>query len=404
LETIGRSYVHRHLGEPALPALEEALRIRRGLSRQPQPEIALTLDTLGGALRSVNRFDEARHAYREALDILRITQAQPSRDFAATFGQLGSLEIEQGRYAEGMRILDASLQQMRDIQGSYHSDTAHILVGISRACQCAGNLNRAEQALQQAQHIYRASTPELNPHRLAADHAAGQALLLQQRFEEAATILERTLSARRRLFGPIGIPVAESLDSLARVRNGQGRLEEAEQLKLEALHALDGLGAAAAVQRATIELSLATLLMRGNQLARSEQLLREVIGLYSGALPENHISRISAEHYLGEVLLLSGQYQEAAAVLSVAIQRMQRGHAPQWRIARSMSTLGEVLYRQGQREAGARLLLESHAQLTDDPDAKQLARAKAQDRLVALLGKPTALARNSPSNSQRDRE
>jgi DNA-binding winged helix-turn-helix (wHTH) protein/tetratricopeptide (TPR) repeat protein len=392
LEIIGRSYAHHHLGGQAVPALEEALRIRRGSSSEPQPEVALTLVALGGALRGVNRFDEARHAYREALDILDTTQVQPSRDFATTAGQLGNLEVEQGHFAQGMQILDASLQQLRSIQGSYHSDTARILVGISHACQCTGDMNRAEQALHEAQRIYRVSTPELNPHRLAADHAAGQSLLLRQRFDEAALILERTLAGRHQLFGPSGIPVAETLDLLGRVRNGQGRLREAEQLKMDALLALEGLGEAANLQRANIQLSLATLLMRTSQFSRSESLLREALDLYSRALPADHISRISAEHYLGETLLARRKYREAEAILSAALQRMQRASVPQWRVARSMSALGEVLYRQGKTEAAQHLLLDSYARLADDPDAKQVARAQAQQRITTLLGKPTKWA------------
>jgi tetratricopeptide (TPR) repeat protein len=246
--------------------------------------------------------------------------------------------------------------------------------------------------LHQAQRIYRVATPELNPHRLAADHAAGQALLLQQRFDEASALLERTLAARQQLFGPNSIPAAETLDVLARVRNGQGRLQEAEQLKNEALHALEGLGDTASLQRATIQLSLATLLMRSAQFARSEQLLREAAAVFSGTLPADHLSRTSAEHYLGETLLERRKYREAETVLTAAIERMQRAGVPQWRIARSMSTLGEVVFRQGRIAAGERLLLESQVRLAGDPDAKQLARAKAQHRVTTLLGSPTKWA------------
>lgn len=387
LEVMGRSYLHQQLGAAALPALQEALRIRQSLGGEPHPQAAATLDALGAALRSVHRFEDARRAHLQALDILRTVGAGQSRDFAATYGQLGTLEVERGRFAEGLRLLETSLRQMRDLQGTHHSDTARILVDIGRACQCSGDIGGASQALHEAQRIYRIATPELNPHRLAAEQAAGQGLLLQQRFDEASIILERTLAARQQLFGPNSIPVAETLDVLGRVRNGQGRLEEAEQLKNHALLALEGLGEAASLQRATIQLSLATLLMRSRQFARSEQLLREAIAVFASTLPADHLSRTSAEHYLGETLLERRKYQEAEVVLSSAIERMQRGHSPQWRIARSRSTLGEVILRQGRTEAGEQLLLESHAQLSGDPDAKQLARAKARHRITTLMAR-----------------
>jgi tetratricopeptide (TPR) repeat protein len=392
LEAIGRSYLHRHLPEPALPVFEEALRLRRGTTKQPHPQTALTLAELGETLRSLNRPRDARHAYRDALDILRVTQPQPSRDFAATFGQLGSLEVEQGGFTEGLRMLSTSLQQMQEVQGLYHSDTAGLLLKIGRACQCMSDLGGAAQALYRARQIYGVSTPELNPSRLAADNAAGQLLLQQQRFDEAALILERTLAARRQLFGPSGIAVAETLNLLASVRNGQRRLEEAEELKIAALTALEGLGEAAELQRATIQLSLATLLMRTRQFARSAELLRGTIDLYDAILPADHISRTSAEHYLGETLLEQKKYREAEVILQTAIKRMQRAGVPQWRVSRSMSTLGETLYRQGKIVAAKSLLLQSHAQLATDRAAKQTAQTKARERVTTLLREPTTWA------------
>jgi len=387
LETIARAYVHQHQGAAAVPALEEALRIRRDLGNAPPPETAATLTTLGEALQSMNRFQEARHTYREALDILRVTHYEPSRDFAATFGRLGTLDVAQGRFTQGLATLDASLLQMRETQGLYHTDTAGVLVDISHACQCMGNLTRADQALQEAQRIYRSSTAQMSPDRLTADNAAGQILLAQQRFDEASLVLERTLAARRQLYGLRGVAIAETLNLLASVRNGQGRLEEAEELKLAAIDALGELGDSAKLQRATVQLSLATLLMRTQQFARSEALLRESIDIYTATLPADHLSRISAEHYLGEALLEQKKYREAESTLQTALERMRRAAVPQWRIARSQSTLGEALYRQGKIDLAKPLLLQSHAQLAADPLAKQIARDKAQQRVTTLLGK-----------------
>lgn len=396
LETIARSYVHRQLGATAVPALEEALRIRRDLDPAPRPETAATLAMLGEALQSMNRFQEAGRAYREALDILQITHREPSRDYAATFGRLATLDIVQGNYTQGLGMLDASLQQMREAQGLYHTDTAGILVDISRACQCLGNLGRADQVLQQAQRIYHGSTAQLNPDRLAADNTAGQILLAQQRFDAASLVLERTLAARRQVYGARGIPVAETLNLLASVRNGQGRLQQAEELKLAALDALGELGDEAKLQRATVQLSLATLLLRTRQFARSELLLRDTINIYNATLPGDHLSRISAEHYLAEALLEQQRYAEAESMLQTVLGRMQRTAVPQWRISRSQSTLGEVLYRQGKTEAARQLLLQSHAELAADPDAKQTAKDKAQQRVVTLLGKQTLWAALHP--------
>ncbi len=127
--------------------------------------------------------------------------------------------------------------------------------------------------------------------------------------------------------------------------------------------------------------------MKTGQFSRGERLLRETMALYDTTLPADHIYKTSAGHYLGEALLQQKRYQEAETVLLTAIERMHRIAAPNWRVARSMNTLGEVLHRQGRTEEARKLLVASHAQLTTDVNAKQSAKAKAQQRMQTLLGK-----------------
>ena len=98
-------------------------------------------------------------------------------------------------------------------------------------------------------------------------------------------------------------------------------------------------------------------------------------------MPPDHQYVASAEHVLGEALLETHQLEQAEAVLTAAVNRWKRNDVPAWRVARSESALGEVLYRLGRSADAERYLSRSYTILAADEKADPEARRKAQQRI-----------------------
>ncbi len=380
LEVIGRSYFAAGLPERAVPRLQEALRLRREAHAEPRPEVAATLTDLGNAYREIGQFDEAVVLFQEALQILRATARGRSRECAVVLGVWGHLESARGNSDKALKLYNDSLKLTRRIEGRRHPDVAGILVHIANEHIASRNLRSAERLLREAVEILRLSRPAIDPDLAEAEQALGEALTLQGRVEEADAILSKVLETQQQLYGYEGLVIADTLEILAEVRFAQNRFEDGEELKLEAIASLEVFGKAQQFRIGFAKVGLGAQLVRIGDFTRAEQLLCEALEVYYNQFPANSGFVNSAQHFLAEALLGAGKLVEAESVLKPAIDDMRQHRESRWRIARSVNTMGEILYRQGQQQAGAKLLEQSYDELDDLTNVDATAMAKARQR------------------------
>jgi eukaryotic-like serine/threonine-protein kinase len=75
------------------------------------------------------------------------------------------------------------------------------------------------------------------------------------------------------------------------------------------------------------------------------------------------------------------RFGDGEALLRAAMHRWSRTNAPEWRSARSMSSLGEAVYRQGRSVEAEALLANAHRALQGDSRTPRDVRAKARERI-----------------------
>jgi tetratricopeptide (TPR) repeat protein len=238
--------------------------------------------------------------------------------------------------------------------------------------------------VREAVDIYREAAPELHPDRVSADFSLGEVLLYQGRYDAAAELLERVLAARRMLYAPSSIRIADALMTLAQVRVEQQRSGEAEMLLREAIDIARQGRATEPHNVVYPQTTLGRLLLKRGAVAEAERELRQALELSLRTLGETHQYSASCGHYLGEVLLQLGRFQEAADTLRTVSERWRRSGAPAWRAARSENSLAEALYRLGQIDAAKHLLAASYRELKADPQADKEAVEQARQRLARL--------------------
>lgn len=391
-ETIGRAYRRLGLPERAVPHLVDSLRIQRRLQQSDATHTSSVVVETAIALREAGRFDESDHYFNDALKSLQLASNKQSVEYAKLLVELGRLENLRSHNTQSHDYFAQALELMRRIKGSRHPEVGSILSELANTLVWADDLDGAEKMAREAVDIYSAVN-ELHPDRVKADYHLAEILLYQGRIKQAAPIFERALAAQRLLYGSNSI-VADTLASLAQVRAAQNKPVEAEALVREALAAHRDSGSTAYHKIGYLQTMLATILMKQQKFAEAERFLREALGLLARDLTPDHQYVASAEHYLGETLLATGKLAEAATVLTAATSRWSRTDAPAWRAARSASSLGEALYKQGRFTEAERYLVESYRTLRADDGADQETKNKALRRVTRFYkerGKPREL-------------
>jgi tetratricopeptide (TPR) repeat protein len=238
-----------------------------------------------------------------------------------------------------------------------------------------------ERVTRQAVDIFRVATPHLHPDRVLAETRLGEALLMQNSYDEASELFEASLDNQRVLFGDNSRQVAEVLDSLRQIRAAQGQMAEAEKFSADALDAIVNALGAEHSYTPYFRTAYASVLMRRGKYTEAERELRHSLGTLEKTRPADHQYVCSAEHLLGEVLLETNRLGDAEAMLTAAMNRWKRTDAPGWRAARSASALGEALYKQGRMREAETYLTRAYTELASDDSADRDVRTKARQRV-----------------------
>jgi tetratricopeptide (TPR) repeat protein len=268
------------------------------------------------------------------------------------------------------------------LRGPGDTEVAALLSDISVAKLWRDDLEGAEHAVQQAVAIYEKSSNLLYPDRIMADYRLAEVYFQRGRITEAGALYERALSAQKLLYGEPSSRVADTLDSLARVRLAQNRIAEAEKLTRDALAAYKATRGPDHYGTAYLQSSLAQILTRQGKYTEAGDLLRKALDVFAKTLPQDHQYVASSEYLLGEVLLAQNHLAEAETLLLTSRNRWEKSGAPEWRAARSASALGETLYREGRVAEAEKYLLEGYRGLNESSGADGETKAKARERIA----------------------
>src|SRR5688500_8918376 len=128
----------------------------------------------------------------------------------------------------------------------------------------------------------------MHPDRILAELTLGEVLRSQNRLDEAAAMYSAALRKQLQLFGSNSGAVADTLDSLARVRYSQGYLREAKTLSHDAISNARIAYGARHPTTASIGLTLARTLAALGEYPEADSSLREALGIFAETVPADH--------------------------------------------------------------------------------------------------------------------
>lgn len=393
LETLGRSYRRQGLHEQAVPALEEALKIRRDINGAT-PETGSLQAELGVAFHSLGRFADSDRAFKEALQIRDANARRATRQYARLVADIGTLELARSHPHQAAQLFNEGLQLMRKSKGPDRAQMAAVLEGLGNAYLWLDELPQSEQAARAAYDIHREMLPELHPDRVMTTYGLGEVLRLQGRSVEAKPLLQTALTAQQRLYNSRGTQVANTLDSLSLLEFSQNDVRTADRLAQEAVTAIQPEGATER-DNGQVQTDLARQLLSRNDFPAAEKVAQAALVTYRARLPPDPQYIAANENSLGEALLGQQRFAEAEQVLSASAERWKQLDAQGWRSARCLSALGEAIYHQGRAAEAEPLLLEGYRIVAVDLTADQQTKRKIYQRLARFYrqtGRPNELA------------
>jgi tetratricopeptide (TPR) repeat protein len=298
-----------------------AARISRELSGEPDVQAAL-MDAIGEVNLGLGRFDEAGPLLTRALALRRQLAGPDSLEVAESLEHLAAYQIKRS----SLKTAESSLRQALAIRRR-RQDNGDLAL--------ANTLNRLGDLL-----VQQGATPEDAP--------------------EIEALFQEALAIARRVEGPEGLTVGETLIQLGGFRSERGNYTEAKRLYQEGL----------AVERKALgdraprlyrdQSSFGIILVWAGKYAEAEALLRRCLKTQRAILGPKHPDVAETMHNLSIALHYPGRYREAEAINREVLAMVRSYYGPtHWRVANTLHNLGNNLAGQKRYEEAITLYNQS---------------------------------------------
>jgi serine/threonine protein kinase/tetratricopeptide (TPR) repeat protein len=340
-------------------AHKEALAIARRIYRDTHLSyFASALRGLATVLEREGKFDDAETLLQEALSVLRNAPGDHGLDIAETLRPLASLRRDQGRKAEAENIIEAQVTILRGVGGTPRD--------LLDALWQLGYLLQQETKLSQAEAVFREALMRARRNDQGTDHPYLaralynlSALLVQEaKLDEGEALQQETLEVLQKTPGDQRLEIAKARFQLARIRNAQGRKNEAEKLIRELLPTFRELARPEELLWPLNELG--DVLMDEDKLAQAEEPFGEALTL-ARHLDQgtNHRNLFLALNNQSRVLVAEGKLDQAEPTQREALEILRKTPGDQRsEIAKGLRQLGYICRQQGRSAEAQKLILE----------------------------------------------
>lgn len=389
MDTMGTVYSSLGLYDPALRLVRQAYEKRRELWGTEHPEVADSLNHLGGVLTQKAEFAEAERHLDDALAIRRTLFGGRSAEVADTMSRLAEVQSAKGDYGRSEELIRESLAIRRALGPGAAADVARSLEDLGLNHESRGEYEQGITYLREAVAMQEDLHDGAHPALAQAMDNLASALIEVGKVGEAEPLARRTLAMKRQLYGDVHPEVAAGINNLAIILDMRQEFGDAEQAYREALainrQLLDE-------QHPTIATNLnnlaITVYARGKH-AEGIDLLRQSLDMRRRVLGPEHPVVAGIATSLAYWLVDKGAFDEAARLveegLAIRLKVLGPDH-PQ--VAGTLTVKANLRLAQHRYEDARQLAVEARSILlaADLPDDSwQVAAAKAAEG-AALTG------------------
>jgi len=396
----------RKLGhyDDARPLIESALAIREAELPVGHPDRARAVIGLARLEAEGAHHEKAETLFRAGLAGLTSALGAEDPETLDAGVELAQVVMHRGRYEEAERLYRDSALALERVVGADDVLVGHAWSGSANALYRLGRFADAEQAHRRALAIYeRVLGPDHPSVALVLGNLTGTLAPLGK-YEEAKRTGRRALEIHEKVYGPEHRFVATALTNLATVHGSAGELEEAERLLLRGLEIRRKVFGEDSPETGIDYKNLGHLALLRADYAAAESYLNRSLEIDRARLAPDH-PRVGWDHgALGDLALRRGRFDEAERHLRRAIEitaaRLSDGHVEVLRHRRAVARIALARGRPAEAERGARELLAAFERANPEspdlpPTLEVLARARRTqggiDEARDLLGRALSL-------------
>lgn len=349
-QTIGDTYRALGFYDEAEHHFEASLQIRRDLFGEDSVKVAENLFYLGAVQNAKGNYSEAEQFCRQALVIQR-RRPDEGNNLPFMIQELTSSLIARGCLA-GVEALDReALEIFRRRYGNQDIRVAFACASVGRDYYCLGDLEKAEEHLQEALRLL----PQKSVEAAGAWVGLGEIYAAKGAYQEAEPLLREAVDTYRQAFGAIKSPhTIVSYSSLIRLLCLKGDYAEAKTVSERLAGVLQQTESTEQVSVVYALTVLGSAFSQTGQLARAESYLREALSRGSRFMVGDSRFLAEAKGALGECLMAQKRYAEAEPLLIesyLAFKANQVAQSP--RIKESLSRLVNLHQARGNPETAA---------------------------------------------------
>lgn len=376
-------YVNPYSGGSATVSARQLLdsgaaRVTRDWAGQPQARAKL-MATIAHAYGGLGHYDESRRLLGASLDIQRTINGDASPEVAATLVMMAEMTTGMGRYTEARALYAEALARRRVLLGAAHPGVARTMVALARVERMLGLFSQADTLLHGALAIDRRHLGE-DGEDLAAT-LRGLAHLSRDRgdYNSAASFYREAWQRHRARYGDDHVETANSLINLAVITHLAGDPARAEPMLRRGLEVKRRRAGAQNPDVATDMVHSGEVLRALGREHEARVEYEAAIAMQRQTRPAGHPLLAAALAAYGELLVARGEGARAVPVLREALAIRRAVYpANHWEVAQSESLLGAALQTSGETAEGKLLLDHSVGVLTtvlggDHPETRRAA-------------------------------
>ena len=195
LNNLGWILLEQGRWQQAEPLLRQNVEITRRMSANPGPRYAGALGNLARMLEQKGDYAGAAADFDQALLILTANGTQQSWSIAKILVYQSLLQLDRGEATDALGLAARALKMQTDLGGNSNPQRAAGLLALGLANLVAGNAVEAEASFRDALSLRQRDFPSTHPEVLIVQARLAEALLAENRPNDALAVLKPALAA-----------------------------------------------------------------------------------------------------------------------------------------------------------------------------------------------------------------
>lgn len=258
--------------------------------------------------------------------------------------QLARVYFQQEKLAEAEAYLQRVLRARAPVLGVDHPDVAVCLNGLAMVRMGRGQFDEALALIERAQSIYEKREPE----GLALADVLDNLVIIanvQERYEQAISIAQRSLDIRMRILGDDHMGLVENLSSLATLHLMVEQPNQAEPLLLHALTIYQNAEAPEDLVLDLVLTDLATITMERAQYWQAKMYLEQSCAIRTRVLGDGSPDLAEVLDRLASIAIAEEEWEEAETLYQQALSIYQSMPGGEQQALECLEQIAAVLVR-----------------------------------------------------------